>query len=83
MQKLTAQDAMFLYNDTPTTPMHVGSNTSLKLLDTSPEEYFENLKTMLLERLHLVPYLTNRVEPTPYDIDHPVWVKHQNFDIHL
>ena len=81
MIKLGALDAMFLYNETATTPMHVAGLLYLEVPEAQTESYFDDLRTMLLERIHLVPYLTNRLELTPMNIDHPVWVRHQQFDI--
>lgn len=81
MRKLSAQDAMFLYSETPATPMHVGSVQYLEVREDRRDRFFDDFRTMLLERIHLVPYLTSRLEHTPMDIDHPVWVRHAAFDI--
>ncbi|MCZ6658153.1 MAG: wax ester/triacylglycerol synthase family O-acyltransferase, partial [Gammaproteobacteria bacterium] len=57
---------------------------SLQYLQVAEEKratFVDDLKAMLLDRIHLVPYLTNKVEFTPMHIDHPVWVRHQTFDI--
>lgn len=81
MNKLGALDAMFLYNETATTPMHVAGLMYVEVPEAQKATYFDDLRAMLLERLHLVPYLTNRIEVTPLSIDHPVWVRHQAFDI--
>jgi len=79
--KLGALDAMFLYNETATTPMHVAGLLYLEVPEAQTESFFDDLRAMLLERIHLVSYLTSRLEFTPMNIDHPVWVRHQEFDI--
>lgn len=81
MQKLSAQDAMFLYSETPAAPMHVGSVQYLDVRADRRDRFFEDFRSMLLDRIHLVPYLTSRLEFTPLHIDHPVWVRHPEFDI--
>ncbi len=81
MRKLGGMDAMFLYSETATTPMHVAGLMYLQLPEERRATYVEELKSMLLQRVHLVPYLTSRVEFTPMNLDHPVWVRHQAFDI--
>jgi diacylglycerol O-acyltransferase len=81
MDKLGGLDAMFLYNETRTTPMHVGTVLYLEAEEAQRSQFYEDFRAMLLERIHLVPYLTNRVETTPFGIDHPVWVRDRAFDI--
>ncbi len=81
MKKLGGMDAMFLYNETATTPMHVASLQYLQVAEEKRATFVDDLRAMLLDRIHLVPYLTNRVEFTPMHLDHPVWVRHQAFDI--
>jgi WS/DGAT/MGAT family acyltransferase len=81
MRKLGALDAMFLYNETATTPMHVGALQYLEVSASQRDTFFDDLKAMLLARIHLVPYLTSKVEFTPLNLDHPVWIRDTDFDI--
>ncbi|MEM8769578.1 MAG: wax ester/triacylglycerol synthase domain-containing protein, partial [Pseudomonadota bacterium] len=82
MYKLGALDAGFLYNETARSPQHIASVQILELAEgVDAAQYVSNLKTMLLERIHLVPYFTNKLKFVPFDLDHPVWVRDKNFDI--
>ena len=82
MYKLSAADAGFLYGETPSCPMHVASVQIMELPEGSTEDQFiEGLKTFLAARRHLVPYLTNRLQEIPFGLDHPVWVRDENFAI--
>lgn len=81
MRKLAAMDAMFLYNETAATPMHVGTLQYLEPRPGHESAFYDDLRQMLLSRIHLVGYLTERVEFPPLGIDHPVWVRHGDFDI--
>ena len=82
MYKLSGLDAGFLYNETERCPQHVASVQILELPAGMDEATFvEDLKAFFLRRLHLVPYLTNKLVETPFMADHPVWVADSDFDI--
>lgn len=82
MYKLAGLDAGFLYNETPRAPQHIASIQVLELPDgVSTTDFIADLKALLLERAHLVPYFTNRLQAVPFQIDHPVWVRDASFDI--
>lgn len=82
MYKLSATDAGFLYAETPLCPMHVASVQVMALPDgVSEDEFIASLKPFIAARKHLVPYLTNRLQATPFDLDHPLWVRDPEFDI--
>ena len=82
MYKLSATDAGFLYAETPLCPMHVASVQVMALPDgVSEDEFIASLKPFIAARRHLVPYLTNRLQATPFDLDHPLWVRDPDFDI--
>ena len=81
MQKLGGLDAMFLYAETDATPMHVGVLTYLEISEDQREGWFDQFRSMLSNRLHLVPYMTSRLKRSPWNLDHPVWVRHRDFDI--
>jgi diacylglycerol O-acyltransferase len=80
-RKLSSMDASFLYLKTPETPMHVGSMAIFRLKDGCEGDFFEELKAMIAERLHIAPILKSRLAKTPLDIDHPSWVEDEQFDI--
>ena len=82
MYKLSATDAGFLYAETPLSPMHVASVQVLALPQAVTEdEFIATLRPYIAARSHLVPYLTNRLQVTPFDLDHPLWVRDPDFDI--
>ncbi len=83
MYKLGALDAGFLYNETARSPQHIASVQILELPEGINEaQYVENLKALMMDRIHLVPYFTNKVRFVPFNLDHPVWVKDRDFSIH-
>ena len=81
MQKLSSTDANFLYWETENAPQHVGGIQYLEVPEAQRDTYFEDLKRVTLERLHLVPYFTSRLVETPFQWDHPVWVRDTAFEI--
>lgn len=82
MYKLGALDAGFLYNETDRSPQHIASVQVLELPEGVTEaQYLENVKSLLMDRIHLVPYFTNKLRLVPFHLDHPVWVKDRNFSI--
>ncbi len=82
LRQLGAQDASFLYQDTPNTPMHVGGIT---ILDPSTSPYgpltLEAVCAFYEERLHLMPTARRRLVNVPFGIDHPYWIEDENFDL--
>ena len=82
MYKLGALDAGFLYNETARSPQHIASVQILALPENVNEaEYVAQVKSLLMERIHLVPYFTNKLKFVPFNLDHPVWVKDHAFSI--
>jgi diacylglycerol O-acyltransferase len=82
MQKLAALDASFLYTETEKMPNHISSFQILELPENATVDGFiEGIKLGYMERLHLVPYLYRKIQFVPGNIDHPVWVTDQNFDV--
>lgn len=82
MYKLAGLDAGFLYNETPRAPQHIASVQVLELPKaTDIAGFVADLKRLLVARAHLVPYFTNKLQPVPFQLDHPVWVRDSEFDI--
>lgn len=71
-------DASFLYGETSTSPMHVGS---VAVIEGSLE--FETFKKIIHSRIHLIPKLRKRLVFVPFSIDYPYWVDDPNFDIDM
>jgi WS/DGAT/MGAT family acyltransferase len=80
MKRLSLLDALFLYMETPETPMHVASVTVFK--PSSPrDDFFARFREHVAARLDLLPAYRRRLEPTPFGIDHPVWVVEDKVDL--
>lgn len=80
MHKLTGMDATFLYMETDETPMHVSG-----LLICEPakegENPYEALKSQIAARAHEIPSFHRKLMPTPFNVDHPVWVTAETIDL--
>jgi WS/DGAT/MGAT family acyltransferase len=82
MYKLGALDAGFLYAETSNCPQHIASVQVLELPPGVDEtEFLKRLRALMMTRIHLVPYFTNRLQQVPFNLDHPVWVKDRSFQI--
>lgn len=81
MRRLTAGDAMFLYNEKPGQHMHT---LKLAIFDHSktPGGYsFESRKQKLAARLDRLPPLRWRTLATPLGLNHPLWIEDPDFDL--
>lgn len=81
MQRLSGLDASFLYLETAAQPLHV---CSILDLDTStmPGGYtFDGLRDQLALRIRAMPEFRERIADTPFNLDHPVWVEDNDFDV--
>jgi diacylglycerol O-acyltransferase len=81
MDRLSGLDASFLYLETPAQLMHV---CAVMVLDqsTMPTPYtFEDLMAHIDDSVRDVPAFTRKIRGVPMGLDHPVWVRDQQFDI--
>ena len=81
LQRLSGLDASFLYLETSTQPLHV---CSVLELDTStiPGGYsFERLRDELALRIAAIPSFREKLSNTFLNLDHPVWVEDEEFDV--
>nr|WHV03911.1 putative wax ester synthase/acyl-CoA:diacylglycerol acyltransferase [uncultured bacterium]WHV03912.1 putative wax ester synthase/acyl-CoA:diacylglycerol acyltransferase [uncultured bacterium]WHW29843.1 Wax ester synthase/acyl-CoA:diacylglycerol acyltransferase [uncultured bacterium]WHW29849.1 wax ester/triacylglycerol synthase family O-acyltransferase [uncultured bacterium] len=78
IEQISAQDATFLYAESPTSPMHIGS---LTIVEGSLN--FNDFKAILASKLHLMPKFRKRLLNVPFNLDYPYWVDDPNFDIDL
>jgi len=82
MEQIGALDANFLYTETKSVRNHIASVQIVKVPEgQSTEQFIAGLKSVISDRLHLVPYLTRKLRFLPGNIDHPFWVRDTNFDI--
>ena len=86
MERLSGMDAAFLALETETMHMHVGA---VMVFDPSspdggldiPARYFDRLRALVEERIHLVPPFRRRVVRVPFGLNHPVWVEDPHFEL--
>jgi WS/DGAT/MGAT family acyltransferase len=81
LQRLSGLDASFLYLETPTQPLHVCSVLELDA-STIPGGYsFERLREQLALRITAIPTFREKLANSCLNLDHPVWVEDEHFDI--
>ncbi|MFL6105506.1 MAG: WS/DGAT/MGAT family O-acyltransferase [Marmoricola sp.] len=81
MERLSGLDASFLYLESSAQLMHV---CGIILLDPStiPGEYsFAAMKGVLEARVATIPNFRRKLKEVPLEIDHPLWVDDEDFDI--
>ena len=81
MERLSGLDASFLYFENSAHLMHV---CGLLVLDpgTMPGGYtFDGLRDIIAERTHNTPQFRRRVHDHVLNMDHPIWVDDEEFDI--
>ena len=82
MQQLSAQDASFVYLETPHTPMHIGS-VGIYDPSTAPGGFvrFKDILAFIQQRLGGARSFRQRLVRVPFDLDHPYWIEDPEFDI--
>jgi len=78
IQQISSSDATFLYAESPTSPMHVGS-----VIIVEGSLKYEDFKKMVAAKLHLIPKFRKRLLNVPMNLDYPYWVDDPNFDLDL
>ncbi len=81
MQQLSGLDTAFLNMETATTYGHV---SGLAIFDPSTAAHeigLDDIKNLILERLHLLPPYRRRLVEVPFGLDHPYWIEDPNFDL--
>ena len=80
-QRLSGLDASFLYLETAVQPLHVCSVLELDA-STIPGGYsFDRLKETLGQRIRAMPEFREKLSDSPLNLDHPVWVDDEDFDV--
>jgi diacylglycerol O-acyltransferase len=81
MQRLSGLDASFLYLETAAQPMHVCSILELDTT-TMPGGYtFDRLRDELALRIKAMPHFREKLANSRLNLDHPVWVEDNDFDV--
>lgn len=82
MKQLGNQDAGFVYNETPTTPMHIAG---LGIYDQSSAPGgrlgHKNIIQYVQDRIHLAPIFRYKYVEVPFGLDKPYWIEDPDFDI--
>jgi diacylglycerol O-acyltransferase len=81
MERLSGLDAFFLYMETPTQPLNV---CCVLELDTStmPGGYtYGRYRAALAQHVKAVPEFRMKLADTQLNLDHPVWVDDENFQL--
>ena len=84
VQRLSSLDSSFLHLETRNTHMHIGG---VAIFEPGPwkshEERFEALVKHIEPRLDLMPRYRQKVAFLPMNVDMPVWVDDEKFDINF
>lgn len=81
MERLSGLDASFLYLETPAQLMHVCAVLVLDPSTMSSPYTFAGTQAAIEARIRDVPTFTRKIRRVPLGLDHPVWVRDQDFDI--
>ncbi len=81
MQRMTGIDPMFIYSDTPETPMEIAYACVFDP-SSAPDGYsFDRVRALLEERIPTLPSFRRRLMAVPLGLDHPRWVDDPEFDL--
>lgn len=82
MQQLSGLDASFLYMETGSTPMHIGS-LSIYDQSTAPSGRvtFKEILQFFEKRLHKARAFRQRLVRVPLSLDRPYWIEDPDFDL--
>lgn len=78
LESVSGLDAAFLYAETPTSPMHIGSVAVIE-----GDLDFATFYKRIASRIHLIPKLRKRLVYVPGGIDYPYWADDPNFDLDM
>jgi len=81
VQQLSALDALFLYLETPETPMHVGSLVLFQKPKGHRGSFYPNLRRHIESRMHLAPLLTRKLAFMPLSLANPIWIDDDHIDL--
>ncbi|MBW2268701.1 MAG: wax ester/triacylglycerol synthase family O-acyltransferase [Deltaproteobacteria bacterium] len=81
MRRLTAADAMFLYNELPSQHMHTLKLATFDYSEVPGGYSFESQKQKLAARLDCLPPLRWRMVTTPLGLNHPLWIEEPDLDL--
>lgn len=77
--RLSAEDASFLYLEDAVTPMHVGGVTLFREAEEGFD--YDRLVSLIRDRISMAPRYRQRLKSVPGNLGTPVWVDDRNFDV--
>jgi hypothetical protein len=81
LNHLSALDALFLYLETPETPMHVGSLILMEKPRGHNSSFYKNIRNHVASRMHLAPLFSRKLAFMPFDLANPIWVVADEIDL--
>ncbi len=81
MQRMTGIDPMFIYSDTPDTPMEIAYACVFDPSSLPGGYTFERVTAVLQTRIPTLQPFRRRLMPVPLGLDHPRWVDDPDFDL--
>ena len=81
MERMTGIDPMFIYSDTPETPMEIAYACIFDPATADGGYTFERVAAHLQERIPSLPPFRRRLMPVPLGLDHPRWVDDPDFEL--
>ncbi len=81
MQRLSGIDPMFIYSDTPETPMEIAYACVFDPGTAEGGYTFERVRDVLLDRIPGLRPFRRRLVTVPFGLDHPRWVDDPDFDL--
>jgi diacylglycerol O-acyltransferase / wax synthase len=82
VEQLSGQDASFVYMETTSTPMHIGS-VAIYDPSTAPDGKvrFKDILRFIESRLGGARSFRQKLVRVPFDLDHPYWIEDPDFDL--
>lgn len=81
MDTLSGLDALFLYLETPETPMHIGSFALYELPLGFKGSLHKAMQAHIAGRMHLAPIFSRKLGLMPLDLGHPTWIQVKDVDL--
>jgi diacylglycerol O-acyltransferase len=81
MQRMNGIDPMFIYSETPETPMEVAYACIFDPATARGGYSFSAVKALLAERVPTLPPFRRRLMAVPFGLDHPRWVDDPEFNL--
>lgn len=79
LHPVAALDAVFLGAETPAMPMHM---LAIAVMEPGSDGLtVDDVRQVVVDRLAAMPQLCRRAVPTPFGVDHAVWVEEAELDL--